>query len=419
MLYRCAKKLARFAVSQFFSRISKSGAEPAEEGPLIVVCNHQNSIVDPLVVQYFYRRDLWFIAKSTYFRGQLVGRLLKALHMVPVKRRQDFPAEEPDNSEMFRFSSSALSAGRALLIFPEGMSLGVRKLQPIKTGAARIALQAEAEFSLNLKIQAVGLTYTDIQHFRSSVHAVFGEPIAVSTLYERSAVSGGDFVKDLTSEIENQLRGLTVNVEEVQQNRLVERIGKLYLSAGRAPADLAHPSWLAQFAGLPSAGRESIERRLAAYEEAAMLWNIDIDRPLEQKMNPLLVRALTPAVVFGYLMHYVPYHLVGPLGRAIIDHPAASASMKILLSLVLYPLWYLLLFAGFAALGCSLKIGLLLILAIFISGMVANNYYDGVHLYLVNGLGRPLDALRTVRDELLQELEILRMEQERARQSVT
>ena len=338
------------------------------------------------------------------------------MNLVPVRRRQDFPEGAVDNQEMFRFSTTALGEGKAILIFPEGMSLGIRKLQPIKTGAARIALQAEADnaFSLGLNIQAVGITYTDVQRFRSSAYLVLGKPISVKSLYEEASESGKDVVAAITERIESELRVLTVDVAEAQHNQLVERIAKLYASAGRATDDFDRlklvAKRVAELSETQPKTRDTIARKLSAYEEAASLWNIDIDRPLKQQMHPLAVRILTPAVVFGFISHYIPYKLIGPLGKAIIDHPASIATMKILLSMVVYPLWYACIFLLLLGLGVGSTVGLLLVIAVIISGLLANRYYDGVHLYLVNSKSNPLEALSAVRDELLYELDRLNLE---------
>ena len=78
MLYRLGKHFARFAVGQFFRKITISGEPASEEGPLLIVCNHQNSIVDPLLVVRCFHRELWFIAKSTYFNGKVISFVLGA-----------------------------------------------------------------------------------------------------------------------------------------------------------------------------------------------------------------------------------------------------------------------------------------------------------------------------------------------------
>src|SRR5690606_33146558 len=108
-------------------------------------------------------------------------------HMVPVYRRQDDPAEVGKNSEMFAQVAAGLLDGRAIAIFPEGVSLGLRRLSPMKTGAARIALQTESEanFSAGLRIQPIGITYADMREFQTTVTVYAGAPIEVQSYKER------------------------------------------------------------------------------------------------------------------------------------------------------------------------------------------------------------------------------------------
>ena len=61
--------------------------------------------------------------------------------------------------------------------------MGRRVLEKIKTGAARIGLEAEArnEFSLNCCIIPIGISYSDLVRFRSDIMVRFGEPIFLKT----------------------------------------------------------------------------------------------------------------------------------------------------------------------------------------------------------------------------------------------
>ena len=81
------------------------------------------------------------------------------------------------NQETFSLVREMLKKGGAIAIFPEGISHNETKLQPLKTGAARIALGTVSvgtrSASLNLKIVPVGLFYTSKTTFRSEALAAF------------------------------------------------------------------------------------------------------------------------------------------------------------------------------------------------------------------------------------------------------
>ena len=83
-------RLARLLVHVFFRRIETLGAErvPAE-GPLLVVANHHNSLVDPALVLARLPRAPSFLAKSTLWRMPGLRILLDGAGSIPIYRRQD------------------------------------------------------------------------------------------------------------------------------------------------------------------------------------------------------------------------------------------------------------------------------------------------------------------------------------------
>ena len=89
MLYRIFGLIVNAIVGQFFYRFWVRGAETVKQGPVIIAANHPNLMLDPLVVNRVFQRDLWFLAKSTLFRGPVISAFLRWCRLVPVYRRQD------------------------------------------------------------------------------------------------------------------------------------------------------------------------------------------------------------------------------------------------------------------------------------------------------------------------------------------
>ena len=118
--------------------------------------------------------------------------------------------------------------------------MGLRKVLPVKTGAARIAFQAESEkdFQLDMLIQPAGLTYGDFQRFRSSVTITLGEPIVVAdykAAWEKNQTAA---VKTLSREIEARLKKCVAEIHNAEFQPLVGKIAKLYQSKGIGADDL-------------------------------------------------------------------------------------------------------------------------------------------------------------------------------------
>jgi hypothetical protein len=106
-------------------------------------------------------------------------------------------------------------------------------LTSIRTGAARIALLAEAraDWGLGLRIQPVGLTYERKHLFRGRVTAAYGDPLPVSEYrrqYERDERLAVD---ELTAEIRTRLEGVTLNFERTEDADLVNVAERIYARA--------------------------------------------------------------------------------------------------------------------------------------------------------------------------------------------
>ena len=88
------------------------------------------------------------------------------------------------NLEAFERFTALLGEGRVTAIFPEGLTQDEPHLSPVKTGAARIALQAEdaAGFTLKLTVVPVGLQFEPRRRFRADAFVRFGEPFTISDL---------------------------------------------------------------------------------------------------------------------------------------------------------------------------------------------------------------------------------------------
>src|SRR4029077_3893194 len=128
----------------------------------------------PMVLRVATGAPARFLAKGTLFRNPFTRLAMDAFGSIPIHRAQESGARAGDasrNDESFARCRAELAAGGALALFPEGVSHSDPQLRPLKTGAARIALSAEAEHDgrLGAVLVPVGLHYDRKARFRSSV----------------------------------------------------------------------------------------------------------------------------------------------------------------------------------------------------------------------------------------------------------
>jgi glycerol-3-phosphate O-acyltransferase / dihydroxyacetone phosphate acyltransferase len=208
------------AASHIYYRVRFSGPSiPA--GPVLLVANHPNSLLDPTLVVAAGSRPVRFLAKAPLFKSAAIGWLVKASGAIPVYRRQDDPSQMSKNEDAFNAVFEALGHGHVVGIFPEGISHSEPGMAPLRTGAARIALGAAKELGQVVSIVPVGLSFRAKEIFRSDAYVLRGFPLAWADL----ATSGPDdaeSVRELTSRIDAALRGVTVNLAEWEDQPLVE-----------------------------------------------------------------------------------------------------------------------------------------------------------------------------------------------------
>ena len=75
-----------------FFHVERQGG-PVPEGPLVVVANHPNSLMDPLVLIRVLDRQTRPLAKASLVDQRILGYNLRAMGGLPVYRKQDFPGE--------------------------------------------------------------------------------------------------------------------------------------------------------------------------------------------------------------------------------------------------------------------------------------------------------------------------------------
>jgi 1-acyl-sn-glycerol-3-phosphate acyltransferase len=175
--------LARLLVRVFFRSLEVSGSDhvPAV-GPVIEVANHQNGLVDGLVLIAAGRRYPRFLGKSTLWKIVPLRPFLALAGVVPVYRGADADADAglstgeraARNQAALAESGRLLAAGGTIGVFPEGVSHDLASLQELRTGAARLALAAARAGVRDVTVVPVGVVYDDKARFRSRVAVRFG-----------------------------------------------------------------------------------------------------------------------------------------------------------------------------------------------------------------------------------------------------
>ena len=106
----------------------------------------------------------------------------------------------------------------------------------MKTGAARIALAAEAArgFELGLQIVPVGLHFHPRRSFRAEALVRIGEPVRVNDLVALHSRAPREAVRELTDRIGAAIKSLSLHLEDWEKASLAERVAEVYWRRIRA-----------------------------------------------------------------------------------------------------------------------------------------------------------------------------------------
>ncbi len=347
------------AAARIYYRLTVAGERVPSGGPVLLVANHPNSLIDPILVCAAARRPVRFLAKAPLFGDVKTGWMVRAVGAIPVYRRVDDPALMNRNTDMFRAAYGALARGAAMGIFPEGESHSEPSMVALKTGAARIVLGTHAAHGIRVPIVPVGLVFRRKEIFRSDALVVVGEPVPWDDLATRGA-DDAEAVRALTERVGTALRQVTLNLERWEDRPLVEsavaiwdaewdpgsdraaRVQRLEVTT-RILADLRRgpdPKWDALVREVQGHRRRLARLRLSPKWLGA---KADLATGLRWAVSRyFLAMPLAMALALsGFLLFLVPYWVTGRVvDRLRLDRDERS-TWKLLLGGAIYLVWVL------------------------------------------------------------------------------
>jgi 1-acyl-sn-glycerol-3-phosphate acyltransferase len=352
--------LAR-AACWIFYRTDRIGEVPPR-GAVLLLPNHPNALLDPALVWASAERDVRFLAKSTLFHTAL-RPVLAGAGAIPVYRKRDLGVDTSKNAETFDAVSAALAAGDAICIFPEGISHSTGRLEPLRTGAARMTLAAERDGTAVMLVP-VGLNFDRKTAFRSRVTVVFGQPFSGHDLLEgtpdsttQQATADTTAVRQLTERIAERMRRLLIEADSRADAALVERVDRLYAAARDRPADPAArltrrraiADGMERLRRVDPERYEQILLRLRRYDQRLQRFGLR-DRHLDWQVSTrdaatfaareiALGIVLLPLCVLGLVVFFGPYHLTGFVARRVARERDVVATAQFFTGLVIYGAW--------------------------------------------------------------------------------
>lgn len=383
-------------IARTYYQVRVAGAEIPSEGPVLLVANHPNSLMDPALLMVAAGRPVRFLAGAHLFRRRAIAWAVRGSGAIPVYRRSEEPGEMARNAASFGAVRDALLGGSVVGVFPEGFTHSEPSMVPLKTGAARMAIltaqalppgdpspgadtggSSPAEGSrAPLLILPVGITYRGgKERFRAEALVLVGKPVRWGDLAEqvRRESMGptypapplqADPARDLTRRIEEALERVTVNLRDWDDLPLVETAEAVHEAEfGRLRPRAGNPvRWLARMRRTAQALEQARDRgdpeldplreRLARHHRVLGALGL---RPRDLHTRPpssvavrwtlgnLLFFGFTlPLALVGTLVFWLPWSLVQWAEPRFRLTPDRRATYRVLASTVACGVWVVL-----------------------------------------------------------------------------
>lgn len=368
--------------------------------PVILAPNHQNALMDAMILVCKTAFQVVFLARADIFKGKRLIRFLTYLNIMPVYRIRDGIENVRKNDEVFEKTSGVLqSRHNPLCVFPEGNHGDKRKLRPLVKGIFRIAFQAQEKYGVKpaVKIIPIGCDYSHYQNFRTTLFVNIGEPIEVSDfmeVYHQNPVLALNQIKDrfaiaLSRQIidiqTQEYYDLYLYLREVFNEEMCRKLGipgKTLADKFRAdkvmieslnkelddnPNNISKLNTIMQEyqAGLKNERLRDWVVGRRKYAAVALIWRV------------LVKVFFLPVFAFGLVNNLLPYWLTERSAKKIKDTQFKS-SFKYVTGMVFFPLWYLIILGVLIVTPLAWWLVISYFVFLPVTGLFAFQYFIGM-----------------------------------------
>jgi glycerol-3-phosphate O-acyltransferase / dihydroxyacetone phosphate acyltransferase len=338
--------LAAVMVRAFFHSVTVIGGEHLRtRRPTLIVANHGNGFVDPLIVASVLGRLPRFIAKAALWKVVPARIGLALAGVLPVYRRGDGDRPEA-NDRTFDACHDELGRGATVAIFPEGTTGDRGHLDRVRSGAARIAL-GSLEAAPDVVVVPVGIAYESRVATRSRAVVMVGEPLAIhewSATHLPSAECADTHVsaEALTEEIRVRLADISPEFRSRDERDLLRAVARTTLRAEGGEGSFADAEVLARRLSATDEARIT-ELRAVFADYATRLQLLGIDdadlsaRPpswVRLTMTAIAAVVATPLLMWATLVH-LPAIAVTTGATLAVPSTSTKGTVRMLVGLVM------------------------------------------------------------------------------------
>lgn len=221
-IYRIFRSYLRFFYNHVqYSKVYLIGIEniPSNNTPLLIACNHQNCMNDPLgLVLSFSDRKPSILARADIFESStFANKFLRSIGLLPAFRMMvDGEEAMKKNEQSFQITERQLANGNTIIIFPEGMHQNRHWLGAFSSGYTKMAFEAAKmnNFEKDLLVLPVCNHYSNYYGIRNQLVLKFGKPISVQQFFELYQTKPRTAQRQLDALVREQIENLMLNITD-------------------------------------------------------------------------------------------------------------------------------------------------------------------------------------------------------------
>lgn len=365
ILYSLLRPFVYISLNVYY-RIDIKGLDKIPKNkPFILAPNHSNGFVDPVILPVYLSQKVRFFARGDVFKGKVAKWILNQMNASPMYRMQEGFAEIKKNDKSFEECRTLLSANKAILIFPEGLCVQQRRIQPLKKGLSRIAFQTleSIDYSKDILVIPAGLNYQSAPRFRSKVFLDVGEPISIKAYEEKYKLDKVRTINEFTKTLEEKMKKTAYHINNPENDSLVANMEELYThqllkdkglnSSQLKNHPLASTEIIEMVNVLDEKKPELVSQLKAKLDSYVKLLNSNKLRDhllREESINKmnfgtffleyLIIYLGMPVYLIGLLLNYPPYYLAKKFANKKVKKNEFYASFRVNLSLIFWTIWF-------------------------------------------------------------------------------
>ncbi|MDG1260844.1 MAG: 1-acyl-sn-glycerol-3-phosphate acyltransferase [Flavobacteriales bacterium] len=367
----------------FFRYWNVTGKEDFPKGkkPVIIVSNHQNALMDPLLACVVSPRQLHFLTRADVFKNKIFRKVVFAMNMLPVYRQHDKVDDMGGkNQKTFETAVARLENGAVVGIYPEGNHGNQKHLRPLKKGLARLIEIAanESDQLQEVQLVPVGIDYSEYDDARAGISVNFGKPFTVNHVLFTD--------EDPPVRYRKTMEVVKAHLSASMIDHSKEHYEVLRAAEHTLIFEKGYKNWNGTLAKLHEI-KKSISSNLdPSVDELAKTTQQELDNHGTRFVDVLrahhnkatyafLLILLFPLSLPAFIFHYPLWLIIKRMIKKMVKDPVFVSTFKLVLSFALYPLAWLI-SVGVTSIFFDIKYVLIGLLGLLLSGIIALKVID-------------------------------------------